>query len=360
MLWFHHGYERFKHRSVAGSGMNVIPSKPRRFISPAGIGLEPNISDWPPPGRRLMICNIGRIGDTILRNSILDSACRTYAEVDYICGTHNAECVLNDARLNRVTIYRKTPAGFMGVLKAALSRRYDAFIDLKNHRSWTSLFIARLFRSRDKTGCNGERLQPFQRDTQDLDSPHTHLVETMQRIGRAAGLAAGEYKPSLALAPASVAWFRSNPAWNRPFVFLNLSATHPARRWPVQNWVQYVRGCGLAGEPILINGLPGDHDQVKQLCRELPDAAPFEPRCFMDVAAAVSAARLVLTVDTGVVHVCSALNRPVVAFYCAGSSGTVFKPLSSRCLMIRPQAGRFVSDIDPAHAVAETWQHGLP
>jgi len=42
---------------------------------------------------RLILCNVGRVGDTILRNSILDSAFRTYATVDYICGRDNEELV---------------------------------------------------------------------------------------------------------------------------------------------------------------------------------------------------------------------------------------------------------------------------
>jgi ADP-heptose:LPS heptosyltransferase len=313
----------------------------------------------PPQLRRLLVCNIGRIGDTILRNSILDSACRTYAAVDYVCGTHNAECVLNDPRLNRVIVYDKKPGGFAAVLKAAWGSRYDGFIDLKNHCSATSLMLAGLFRSRVKTGCNGGRLRPFHRDTQDLETGQVHLVQTMQRIGQRAGLTPGVYKPSLKVSSESAAWFQEKHGGGRPFIFLNLSATHAARHWPVRNWVRYVRGCGLAGERFLVNGVPADFGRVRELCRALPSLTAFLPRHFMDVAAAVAAARLVLTVDTGVVHVCSALDRPVVALYCTGSAGTVFKPLSSWHLMIRPQTGASVADIDPAQAVAETRRHGL-
>ncbi len=58
-----------------------------------------------------MILNIGRIGDTILRNSILDSAFRTFAEVDYICGRANVELLRSSKRLSRVTIFRNSPKG---------------------------------------------------------------------------------------------------------------------------------------------------------------------------------------------------------------------------------------------------------
>jgi heptosyltransferase I len=307
-----------------------------------------------------MLCYIGRIGDTILRNSILDSALRTYATVDYICGSHNAECVRSDSRLNRVIVYQSSPAGLMGVLKAALRRRYDAFIDLKDPASSTSLIIARLSRSLSKTGCNGKYLRPFHQNVQSIQDPHTHTVERMRRIGQLTGLQTGEYKPSLIVALSSIAWFRSNYACNRPFIFLNLSATHANRLWPVRSWARYVRGCGLADQTIFINGLPEHQEMVHQLCKELPGAIAFQPRCFMDVAAAVADARLVLTVDTGVVHVCSALDKPVVAFFQSTRGVVGNAPLSTRHLMIRPQSGIFVQDIDPEQAITETLHHGLP
>jgi len=55
----------------------------------------------------------------------------------------------------------------------------------------------------------------------------------------------------------------------------------------------------------LINGLPRDQPMVQHLCQKLPGAAALEPRRFMDVAAALADAQLVLTVDT----VCPRLQR---------------------------------------------------
>jgi ADP-heptose:LPS heptosyltransferase len=244
-------------------------------------------------------------------------------------------------------------------LKAAVRHRYDGFIELKDHVSSTSLIIARLFRSRVKTGCNRSYFRPYHRDAQSVIVPGSHILETTRQIGQLAGLLAGDYKPSLVLSPNAVEWFRRNYAWDRPFIFLNLSATHPDRLWPVEHWARYVRGCGLADQSILINGVPKHQEMVHQLCGELPGAVTFQPRHFLDVAAALADARLVLTVDTGVVHACSALDKPIVAFYCNDESVTRYVPLSTRHLMIQPQHGHIVSDIDPEQAIAETRRCGL-
>jgi len=318
----------------------------------------------PASGGRLMILNIGRLGDTILRNSILDPALRTFATVDYVCGRYNAELLRHDPRLNRVIVLRNSPSGFAQLLQAALGHRYDALIDLKGHPSSTSLIMATLFRGRAKTGCNHGLFQPFHRDVRKVIAPALHVLELTQRIGRMAGLAPGEYKASLFLPPDSIAWFRLNyGTLDRPFIFLNISASSP-RVWPLNKWVRYVRGCGLAEKPILISGLPQDGEKVRQLCRELPGTVPFQPRGFMDVVAAIAAAGLVLTVDTGVVHACSALDKPIVALYCGLDklrySSTGFEPCSTWQLVIRPPPGRIVAEINPEEAIAKTREHGLP
>jgi len=240
----------------------------------------------------------------------------------------------------------------------AMRRRYDGFISLKDHPSSTSQLIARLFRSRMKTGWNSDHLHPFNRDVREVCAPDQHQTETMRRIGQLAGLDKGEYKPSLVLSADSVNWFQRNHDREEPYIFLNVSATGADRMWPAENWARYVRGCGLAEESILVSGMPKDRAMVDELCRKLPRAVAFQPRQFMDVAAAVRAARLVLTVDTGVVHACSALNTPIVAFYCAGITPTINQPLSTRRLVI--QARGNVTEMDPEEAIAETMRRGLP
>ncbi len=280
--------------------------------------------------------------------------------VDYICGRHNAELVQGDSRLNRVTVMRNSLSGFAAVLKAAVRCQYEGFIGLKDCYSSTNLILARLFRSRVKTGWNAEHFRPFDRDVRSIDAPGIHKVEMMQRIGQLAGLAPGEYKPCLIPPPDSISWFRRNYASDKPFVFINLSASHPSRVWPVEKWAQYVEGCGLGQNTILVNGLPRDQPMVEQLCQKLPGAVTFQPRRFLDVAAAIADSRLVLTVDTGVVHACSALDKPIVAFYRAGTLGLKYAPLSTRRLVIQAPPGCVVPDIDPVLAISETRRHGLP
>jgi len=219
--------------------------------------------------------------------------------------------------------------------------------------------LAQMFSSKVKTGWNSDKFRPFHRDIRTIPRGERHQVESMSRIGEFAGLQQGEYKPSLFLDSDSEAWFRANYAWNKQFVLINVSATHPNRMWPEEKWAQYVQGCGLGNESILINGVPGHQSIVQKLCQKFPKAVALRPRHFNDVAAAVAGARLVVSVDTGVVHACSALNKPVVAFYCGDRYSVLNGPLSTRKLIIQAPPGCVVPDIDPRQAIEETLHYGL-
>ena len=301
---------------------------------------------------RLLILNIGRLGDTILCNSILEAAFSSYPQVDYLCGKNNAGLMRCESRLGKVLVFENTFSGFSSVLNQALLHRYDAIIGLKECYSSTNLFLARLFRSPLKTGWNGNYLKPFHRDVRGIYSPAIHKVEMMRRIGDLAELKPAEYRPHLTVPPSSIEWFRKTYTGYVPFIFVNISATHPNRVWPVEKWARYIQGCGFAQERILVNGVPTDQEMVRKLSQSLPRATAFAPRHFLDVAAAVSDARLVLSVDTGVVHACSALNRPLIAFYRADRPGPM--PLSDEQLVIQPTNSDKVADIDPDQAIRQT------
>lgn len=314
----------------------------------------------PIPSGRLLIINIGRLGDTILRNAVLDSAFRTFAEVDYVCGRHNFELLRHDSRLNRVTVFHKSPAGWLALAKVIVGRRYDAVIDLKCHPSSTSLILGTLLRARVKTGANRGWLRPFHRDSLSVVAPSRPVTDMMERLVRVAGWVEGECKPTVFVSADSRDWFQKNYAMlARPFAFVNISATTDKRTWPIDRWAKYLRACGLDKHPLLINGAPEDRARVLQLSRDLPGSIPFQPRSFMDVVAAVDAAHLVFSVDTGVVHVCSALDKPIVALFGTSNISMLYLPSSSWKLVIHPRNGRWVRDIQPEDAIDATRQHGL-
>jgi heptosyltransferase-2 len=100
----------------------------------------------------------------------------------------------------------------------------------------------------------------------------------------------------------------------------------PAKRWPEKHFAELARLLNARGYAIWLVGSPKDHavaetiaQQAAGLCTNLCGKT--------DIAEAIdllAAARLVVTNDSGLMHVAAAVGRPVIALY--GSSSPQFTP----------------------------------
>jgi heptosyltransferase-2 len=100
----------------------------------------------------------------------------------------------------------------------------------------------------------------------------------------------------------------------------------PAKRWPERHFAALARLLAARGYAIWLVGSPKDHavaetiaNDAEGLCTNLCGKT--------DIAEAtdlLAAARLVVTNDSGLMHVAAAVGRPVIALY--GSSSPLFTP----------------------------------
>ena len=294
-----------------------------------------------------------------MRNSLIDSALKTYRQVDYLCGNYNREIVESDPRLTRTIHYSNSLGGVVRLIKATLLSPYDSHIDLKDHDSSISLFIGALSRAPLKVGCNRRRFRPFDRDTSGTNQRFKHKVDIMKDIAQLAGLDVTDFRLSVPCSEASVQWFKSSGHPGGPFYFLNLSATAPARMWPVEHWIRFLNECHRQDWPVLVNGIPAHRHLVERIVGGVKRGVVFKPRNLMDVIAAMKASSAVITVDTGLAHVASALDKSLLALF--GSNGEVeeFGPRALRQLVIKAESNQSLSMIDPDRAIRLTNENGI-
>jgi heptosyltransferase-2 len=100
----------------------------------------------------------------------------------------------------------------------------------------------------------------------------------------------------------------------------------PAKRWPERHFATLARLLATRGYAIWLVGSPKDHAVAQTISN---DAAGLCTNLCgkTDIAEAtdlLAAARLVVTNDSGLMHVAAAVGRPVVALY--GSSSPLFTP----------------------------------
>ncbi|MDR2240074.1 MAG: lipopolysaccharide heptosyltransferase II [Zoogloeaceae bacterium] len=120
-----------------------------------------------------------------------------------------------------------------------------------------------------------------------------------------------------------------------PIVFCPGAEYGPAKRWPAAHFAELARRLAADGMPVWIVGSAKDApvgDEIAQLSGGL--ARNLCGRTDLDQAIdLLSRARLVVSNDSGLMHVAAALDRPLVALY--GSSSAVYTPpLSPRARLV--------------------------
>ena len=99
---------------------------------------------------------------------------------------------------------------------------------------------------------------------------------------------------------------------------LHPGAKAPERRWPLERWIAVARAEAGAGRRVIVTG---SRDEVP-LARRICEAAGLDDGSVLaggtdvaQLAAAVAAARVVVSNDTGVAHLATALGTPSVVLF---------------------------------------------
>ncbi len=222
----------------------------------------------------------------------------------------------------------------------ALAREgYDSAIVLPN--SWKSALLPFFAGIPQRIGFKGEARRLLLNRIRRLDG--TALPQLAQRyalLAEAAGatMPAPLAEPELAVDPDSVRTTLSAlglAAAPAPVAFCPGAEFGPAKRWPAAHFAELGRRLAAADFPVWLIGSAKDAPigaEIEQAsggaCRNLCGRT--------DLAQAIdllSCARLVVSNDSGLMHVAAALQRPLVALY-GSSSPSYTPPLSQRARIL--------------------------
>jgi heptosyltransferase II len=215
------------------------------------------------------------------------------------------------------------------------SANYDQAIVLPN--SLKSALVPFLANIPLRTGYVGEMRYGLLNDARRLDeSTLTTMVDRYAYLAEPRGKALTRPVPRPALRVGSM----DLEATLRKFgldtnssvaIFCPGAEYGPARRWPARHYGALARSMVGEGKQIWLLGSTKDRDIVDQVqtasggvCRNLAGETNLA-----EAIRLIAAADLVVSNDTGLLHVASALNRPVVALYGSTAPGLA-PPYSDR------------------------------
>ncbi len=144
------------------------------------------------------------------------------------------------------------------------------------------------------------------------------------------------------------------PVFSGDTVVLLTATSRADKLWPEKRWLAL--GCALA-ERGLTCLLPGgnavERARAAQLAHAIPGAVALPSMRLRELAGQMAGARLVIGVDTGLVHLAAALGRPTLALFCA-SDPALTGVLAGRSAINLGARGA-PPDVAAVLAVAQPW-----
>ena len=282
-------------------------------------------------GPSWLIVRLGALGD-IVHALPLASALRAWrpdARIDWLVDVRHRAILAHVDGLSSVvavdTRRLRGPTGLFAVIRGLRAAGYDLAIDAQGLIK--SAALAHLAGARRILGLGPDHLrEPLARWAYDdqVAPRGPHVVDKALALAAAAGAPAGP--PAFALRPPVsdiVAQVRSRLGIGsaQPFALLNPGAAWPNKRWPADRFGALAREIQRrhGWRSIVAHG-PGEDALAASVVSAAsgPDGrvAELAPSTGLgDLLALLAGASLVVSGDTGPLHLAAALGRPVVGLY---------------------------------------------
>jgi heptosyltransferase I len=154
-----------------------------------------------------------------------------------------------------------------------------------------------------------------------------HAVDRYWLVADALGV--GESRKQFCFPPLERernAWLAKLPCWPRPWVMMNLGTRWETKRWPVGHFATLARQIHLtSGGSVVLVGGPDERTLAEAFLRDQPGrvVSTVGETNLRELVAILSLADLVVSNDSGPLHLAAALGRPVLApFTCTSPTRT--------------------------------------
>lgn len=270
---------------------------------------------------RLLIVRLGSLGDLVHTLPAADALRRAHpaAEIDWLVDAPHRDFLGLVPILSRlVVLERRGVSGWLAVRHELRARRYDVAVDFQGLIK--SAALARLSGAPRVIGFDRQSLREpaasmFYTERVDVGEGR-HVIRKNLRL--AAALGGDESSLAFPIGPvASTAASEFVAGLPAPYALLNPGAAWPNKRWPADRLGAVARAIldrhGLSS--VVLWG-PGEQAAAEAAAEASGGAArPAPPTGLRDLIALGRGARLMVSGDTGPLHITSALGVPAVALF---------------------------------------------
>jgi len=284
----------------------------------------------------ILVVRTDRIGDVVLTTAAVHALRKNYPEarIAMMVAPGTRELVEGNPDLDEIIIHdRSVPWSFLKQVFNLRRKKFDWAIIFHTKR-WTNgfCFLAGIPR---RTGYRNEKLGFLLNDpvVDDREAGIKHEAEYCLDILNSVGVRAplAERQCVIPINKNSDAWatqwFAQNKINPKEFIIVNPSASDPGRQWPAERFAKIIEMLQEKNiGPIGVIGTKNDiaAEKVLSLVKSTDPVRVFDLRGKTSIShliALMRQCRMLLSNDTGPVHIAAALNKPVVSIFTRNESG---------------------------------------
>lgn len=284
----------------------------------------------PQSPRRILLLRLERIGDLLMAlPAIADArAAAPHAEIDLVVGSWNADVARSIRAIDNVLVVDAPwlarggkGAGSVTLGRSALAwraRRYDMAVNFEpDVRSNAMLALSGAGWTAGYRSAGGGALLDQALDYQ----PREHTVDNARRLVRSV-LGEGRPTATTGLEIPDAERHRANQILagrSGPLVAIHAAGGREVKQWdPARFAAVALRLIEDRGATLVLTGGPGDAPIVESVRRSLPPSRVIDisnQRDLLAVAAILERCDLMITGDTGPMHLAAAVGTPIVAIF---------------------------------------------
>lgn len=284
-------------------------------------GSGPRAASTRTPLSRILIVRLGSLGDLVHTLPAVAAIRRAHpaAQIDWLVdAAHRSFLELVPIVSTLVVLGDPSARGWLEARRSMRQQRYDVALDFQGLLK--SAALARLSGARRVIGFERralrEGLAAILYTERVAVSEGQHVIRKNLQLAAAVG--AADDAIALPIRSASApAIDKCQAALGRPYALVNPGAAWPNKRWPPDRLGRVARTLaerhGLA--PVVLWG-PGETDAANAVVKASGGAARLAPRTTLaELVALARGARLMISGDTGPLHIAAALGVPAVALF---------------------------------------------
>jgi len=299
--------------------------------------------------KKILIVKLSAIGDVVQTFPMVEALKKEFprASIDWLVEEEASDLLFGHPALNRVIVSRRkswlksifadgkfweTLGEIKRFIRDLRSENYDWVID--NHGIFKSGLLLFLSRGRRKigfqpsSGIAEEGYYLFANERYPALSIERHALERYLDLISQMGVPVPEVTFEYPVPPAALekaeTLLRQNSFSRHPLVVIHPMAKWPTKQWPLENFAQLIFSLTAKGISVIITGSREDEEPVRQILHLLKGRPENHDHRILnlvgktslrELAGIFSLSDLVLTPDTGPMHLAAAVKAPLIALF---------------------------------------------